>query len=85
MSNATTTAPNAHDIAKAAAGAFRRRDKLAAEIAVLDHLIKQHTRDYGTAARVWGLTPMMLRQSCEARGLIDRQATAALAALTGEG
>lgn len=65
---------DARDIAKAAAGAFKRRDKLAAELAVLDHLIKQHTRDYGTATRVWALTPLMLRQACEARGLIDRKA-----------
>jgi len=84
VSNATTTAPNAHDIAKAAAGAFKRRDKLAAEMAVLDALLRQHTRDYGTAARAWGLTPTMLRRDCEARGLIDRQATAIIAALTEE-
>lgn len=72
MSNATTTAPNAHDIARAAAGAFKRRDKLAAEMAVLDALLRQHTRDYGTTARVWGLTLPMLRQACESRGLIDK-------------
>ena len=65
---------DARDIAKAAAGAFKRRDKLAAELAVLDHLIKQHTRDYGNATRAWALTPHMLRQACEARGLIDRKA-----------
>lgn len=68
-----TTAPNAHDIAKAAAGAFKRRDKLAAEMATLDLLLRQHTRDYGNAARVWGLTPLMLRHACEARGLLDKR------------
>lgn len=69
MSNATP-----RDIALAAAGAFKRRDKLAAELSVLDHLIKQHTRDYGEAARTWGLTPLMLRQACERHGMIDKGA-----------
>ena len=72
MTDTATFALNAHDIARAAAGAFKRRDKLAAEMAVLDALLRQHTRDYGTAARVWGLTPPMLRQACESRGLIDK-------------
>lgn len=74
MSDTTTIAPVAIDIAKAAAGAFRKRDKLAAEIAVLDLLLRQHTRDYGTAVRTWGLTPLMLRKDCEARGLLDKDA-----------
>lgn len=74
MTDTATIAPNAHDIAKAAAGAFKRRDKLAAEMAVLDHLIRQHTRDYGSAVRTWALTPLMLRQACEARGLLDKEA-----------
>jgi hypothetical protein len=69
-----TIAPNALDIAKAAAGAFRKRDKLAAEIAVLDLILRQHTRDYGEAMRTWGLTPLMLRNACEARGLLDKEA-----------
>jgi len=71
---AAMTAPDAHDIAKAAAGAFKRRDKLAVELAVLDHLIKQHTRDYGTAVRTWAITPLMLRKDCEACGLLDKDA-----------
>ena len=74
MTDTATIAPNAHDIAKAAAESFRRRDELAAELTALDALLRQHTRDYGTAARVWGLTPLMLRHACEARGLIDRKA-----------
>ena len=74
MTDTATIAPNAHDIAKAAAEAFRRRDELTAELAALDLALRQHTRDYGTAARVWGLTPLMLRHACEARGLIDRKA-----------
>ena len=74
MSDTTTIAPSAHDNTRAAAGAFKRRDRLAAELAVLDHLIKQHTRDYASATRTWGITPLMLRQACETRGLIDRKA-----------
>lgn len=74
MTATTATALNADDIAKAAAGAFRKRDKLAAEMALLDMLLRQHTRDYGTAMRTWGLTPLMLRKACEARGLLDKGA-----------
>ena len=65
-------APSAHDIASTAAAAFRARDKLAADLAAIDRHIKQLTRDYGDAARMWGLTPLMLRQACESRGLIDK-------------
>jgi hypothetical protein len=74
VTDTATIAPNAHDIAKAAAGAFKRRDKLAAELAVLDLLLRQHTRDYGTAVRTWGFSPLMLRHACEARGLLDKEA-----------
>ena len=73
MTDAATIAPSVHDITRAAAGAFKRRDRLAAELAVLDHLIKQHTRDYASATRTWAVTPLMLRQACEARGLIDKK------------
>lgn len=62
----------AADIAAVAAEAFRRRDELAAELRLLDTIIKGLTRDYGTAARVWGLTPLMLRHACEARGLLHK-------------
>lgn len=74
MSDTAAIAPAALDIAKAAAGAFKRRDKLAAEMAVIDALLRQHTRDYGDAVRTWGLTPLMLRKACEARGLLDKGA-----------
>lgn len=65
-------APSAHDIASTAAAAFQTRDKLAADLAALDCQLKQLTRDYGDAARMWGLTPLMLRQACESRGLLDK-------------
>lgn len=74
MSDDATIAPAASDIAKAAAVAFKRRDKLAAEMAVIDLLLRQHTRNYGEAVRTWGLTPLMLRKACEARGLLDKGA-----------
>jgi hypothetical protein len=73
MTDAATIAPNAHDIASAAADYFRRRDDLAAELAWIDQHLKHLTRDYGTASRVWGLTPLMLRHACEARGLLDKR------------
>jgi len=74
VTDTAATAPNPVDIAKAAAGAFKRRDKLAAEMAVIDLLLRQHTRDYGTAVRTWALTPLMLRKVCESRGLLDKEA-----------
>jgi hypothetical protein len=73
MTDAATIAPNAHDIARTAAEAFRRRDELAAELAWIDQHLKHLTRGYGTASRVWGLTPLMLRHACEARGLLDKR------------
>lgn len=69
-----TIAPSERDITAAAAATFRERDKLAAELAALDLRLKQHTRDYGNAIRSWGLTPLMLRKACEARGLLDKGA-----------
>jgi hypothetical protein len=74
LTNSALTESDAREIALAASYLFRKRDKLAAEIAAMDALIKHHTRDYGTAVRTWGLTPLMLRKACEARGLLDKGA-----------
>ena len=73
MTDAATIAPNAHDIAKAAADYFRRRDELAAELAWIDQHLKHLTRDYAAASHVWGFTPEMLRRACENRGLLDKR------------
>ena len=68
-----TIAPLASDIASSAADLFRARDKLAADLAALDLQLRQHTREYGTAVRKWAMTPLMLRQACEALGLLDKK------------
>jgi hypothetical protein len=63
VTDAATTA------AKRAAALFAKRDKLASQLAILDSEIKRATQDYSQATRVWGFTPLMLRQACNARGL----------------
>ena len=55
--------------AKRAAALFAKRDRLASQLAVLDSEIKQATQAYSAATRVWGFTPLMMRQVCNARGL----------------
>jgi hypothetical protein len=59
----------ATDAAKRAAVLFAKRDKLVAELAVLDSEIKRITMTYREATRVWGFTPMMLRRECKLKGL----------------
>ena len=59
----------ATDAAKRAAALFAKRDKLARQLAVLDSDIKRATLDYSQAVRMWGFTPLMMRQVCSARGL----------------
>ena len=59
----------ATDAAKRAAALFAKRDKLASQLAVLDSDIKRATRAYIQATRIWGFTPLMMRQVCSARGL----------------
>ena len=59
----------ATDAAKRAAALFAKRDRLASQLAVLDSDIKRTTQDYSQAMRIWGFTPQMMRQVCNARGL----------------
>ena len=59
----------ATDAAKRAAALFAKRDKLASQLAVVDSDLKRATQDYSAATRVWGFTPQMMRQVCNARGL----------------
>ena len=59
----------ATDAAKRAAALFAKRDKLAAQLAVIDSDIKHITMTYSEATRVWGFTPLMLRRECKLRGL----------------
>lgn len=64
----------AQEAAKRAATLFAKRDKLASQLAALDDEIKRTTQDYSIAMRVWGFTPLMLRQACKLRGLMDKAA-----------
>lgn len=57
-----------NQIIERAAELFRHRDKLQAELNVLDRQIKGAIKDYSVAMRIWGFTPLMLRQACKARG-----------------
>lgn len=62
---------DADKAAKRAAVLLKRRDRLASQLAMLDSEIKQTTNDYASAMRVWGFTPLMMRQACKARGLFQ--------------
>ena len=57
-----------------AAALFVERDALASQLAILDDEIKHTTQDYSLAMRVWGFTPLMLRQACKMRGLMKEAA-----------
>jgi 23S rRNA U2552 (ribose-2'-O)-methylase RlmE/FtsJ len=47
--------------------AFNERDRAARKLQEIDSEIKILVKDYSTAVRVWGFTPMMLRQAVRAR------------------
>lgn len=55
-------------IIERAAELFRQRDRLQAELDFLDRQIKGAIKDYSLAMKIWGFTPLMLRQACKARG-----------------
>lgn len=55
------------EVIKAAAAAFKRRDKLAAELKQMDAEISDLVRAYSLAMKLWGFTPTMLRHAVEAR------------------
>ena len=56
-----------HEVIQAAAEAFKRRDKVAAELKAIDAEIDGLVREYSLAMRLWGFTPTMLRRAVEAR------------------
>lgn len=47
--------------------AFNERDRLARELQAIDGEIKELVKDYSLAAKIWGFTPIMLRQAVRAR------------------
>lgn len=55
------------EVIKAAASAFKRRDKLAAELKQADAEIAELVRAYSLAMKLWGFTPTMLRHAVDAR------------------
>lgn len=71
MQTDTMTPPDAESVLKAAARLLRRRDRLNADLRELDDQLRALCRAYGDAARIWGVAPHHLRQSCVARGLLD--------------
>ena len=55
------------EVIKAAATAFKKRDKLAAELKQADAEIAELVRAYSLAMKLWGFTPTMLRHAVDAR------------------
>ena len=58
---------NEQEIIKRANAAFKKRDKLAAELRAADAEISELVRAYSLAMRLWGFTPTMLRHAVDAR------------------
>ena len=47
--------------------AFNERDRAARELREIDNEISVLVSEYSTATKVWGFTPIMLRQAVRAR------------------
>lgn len=47
--------------------AFKERDRVARRLQEIDGEIKGLVTQYSTATKVWGFTPLMLRQAVRAR------------------
>jgi hypothetical protein len=56
-----------HEIILKAREAFERRDVAAKALQEIDNEIKDLVKDYSIAMRLWGFTPLMLRQAVRAR------------------
>lgn len=48
--------------------AIARRDKAAEALRQAEEELRQITRDYSLAMKLWGFTPTMMRQAVAARG-----------------
>lgn len=55
------------EVIRAAAAAFKKRDKLTAELRALDVEINQLVRKFELVERVWMMTPVKLRHEVERR------------------
>ena len=58
------------DILRDAADALREHDRLRQAMRDSDNRLRVLCRQYGEAARVWGVAPHHLAQACKARGLL---------------
>jgi hypothetical protein len=56
-----------HEIILKARDAFNERDRVARRLQEIDAEIKGLVTQYSTATKVWGFTPLMLRQAVRAR------------------
>jgi archaellum component FlaC len=56
-----------HEVILKARDAFKERDRVARELQEIDNEIKDLVKEYSLAAKIWGFTPIMLRQAVRAR------------------
>jgi len=56
-----------HEVILKARKAFKERDRAARRLQEIDAEIKGLVTEYSTAVKVWGFTPLMLRQAVRAR------------------
>ena len=65
---------DSQELAADAARLFAEHDRLKAEIRVVEDGLRAAASAYARAVGLWGFTVLMLRQACEARGLIRKEA-----------
>lgn len=58
------------DVLKEAAEALQEHDRIRQAMRASDDRLRLLCRQYGDAARVWGVAPHHLAQACKARGLL---------------
>ena len=58
------------DVLREAAQALQEHERLRAAMRASDDRLRLLCRQYGDAARVWGVAPHHLAQACKARGLL---------------
>lgn len=58
------------DVLREAAEALQEHERLRMAMRASDDRLRLLCRQYGDAARVWGVAPHHLAQACKARGLL---------------
>lgn len=58
------------DVLREAAEALQEHERLRLAMRASDDRLRLLCRQYGDAARVWGVAPHHLTQACKARGLL---------------